>query len=1012
MSNRRPTHHQDDPEAFSASRTGIVWLLFVVGGAFWFLALSSYTPDDLPSWVRFSSRSPANDPVHNVMGPIGAVLAGYSIFLLGGMAYLLPLCMIWLGMARLLMGMNLLPRPLAGAGLFLAGGAVFLGSQTILFQNWWRDYNILGPGGGIGWLGHSMAKNTIGTIGGMVLSVLAYVSGLVLLTGVRPSVLALKLRRAWYQVVERLTGRHHQRVLAVEEAEALGLMGEQRRMERERKRLERELRLAEIAEAGGATHVALPTVGTLDPADLAWEELAPSADDPVTAKSARGKTRRTPGGKVPEPADVPEEDEALLVIDAAGRVTRAAEVMAAAALVPAAEPEPLIIDGSRRIAPTGEPRLSLAEWRRLQSKPQNPDAPPAKVKAGSPDYSNYQLPPLNMLHWDEHAGDIKLDETGLRETQRTIIRTLETFGIDVTPGPITRGPTISRYEIYPSEGLRVNRISALEADLARATKAERINILAPIPGKDTVGIEIANNEKVAVPLRELLEDDAFARTKQKLPLALGKDVYGNTIVADLAAMPHLLVAGATGSGKSVCINSIIGSLLFQFTPEQLRFIMIDPKVVEMQTYNSLPHLVVPVVTDPKKVIMALRWVVNEMEHRYRLFAAEGVRNFESFNARKPKVVPVKEKSAIVRGTRPASPGVDENGTMLLPLFDELPSPAEEVIKAPEGDLPAAEDFPAEGDLIYNDESEDEEIIIEEAAGEAPEAGSVVGAMQDVDPAPWEDQPYDTEDEQAPALAMHVAIAPGMSAEEEPADNVWDDSAILAEESVDDEDEDTVPDQIPYIVVIIDELADLMQTAPADMEALIQRITQKARAAGIHMILATQTPRAEVITGTIKANVPCRIAFQVSSALDSRVILDTKGAEKLVGKGDMLYLPPGSSKLIRAQGAFVTDDEIASVVTHCNDQAKPVYDREVQQACGDGPKELEKLSAEDESALENCIEVIMTERKASTSLLQRKLRLGYGRAARMMDLLEQRGFIGPGDGAKPREVLIAPDEDED
>lgn len=234
---------------------------------------------------------------------------------------------------------------------------------------------------------------------------------------------------------------------------------------------------------------------------------------------------------------------------------------------------------------------------------------------------------------------------------------------------------------------------------------------------------------------------------------------------------------------------------------------------------------------------------------------------------------------------------------------------------------------------------------------------------------------------------------------------------MAEDNGDEDAEPAVPESIPYIVVIIDELADLMQTAPADMEQLIQRIAQKARAAGIHMILATQTPRAEVITGNIKANIPCRIAFQVSSALDSRVILDIKGAEKLVGKGDMLYLPPGTSKLCRAQGAFVTDDEIAALVAHCNEQSKPSYDKSVQESIGDGPREIEEISDEDEETLERCIEVIMVERKASTSLLQRRLRLGYGRAARMMDLLEQRGFIGPGDGSKPREVLIAPDDDE-
>jgi S-DNA-T family DNA segregation ATPase FtsK/SpoIIIE len=487
-------------------------------------------------------------------------------------------------------------------------------------------------------------------------------------------------------------------------------------------------------------------------------------------------------------------------------------------------------------------------------------------------------------------------------TQRTIIETLQAFGIEVTAGDITRGPTITRYEIYPSTGLRVSRISQLEADIARATCAERINILAPIPGKDTVGIEIANSQKVAVPLHELLHDPEFRSAKKKIPLALGKDVYGKTVIGDLAAMPHCLVAGATGSGKSVCINSIIASMLFKFGPDELRFIMVDPKVVEMQMYNRLPHLVVPVVTDPKKTVAALKWVVNEMEKRYRIFAKIGVRNFDSFNSR-----PREEK---------AEPEVEE--------FVE-----EEVLAT------------------------DEEI---ESMALALESGEL-----------------------------------GPEADEEEAEIY----------------EEQIPDRFPYIVVLIDELADLMQTAPADVEMCIARIAQKARAAGIHLIIATQTPRADVVTGIIKANIPCRIAFQVSSALDSRVILDTKGADKLVGKGDMLYLPPGSAKLERAQGAYVTDAEIERIIDHCAKQGKPKFESNIQASIesSESDDDDEDVSQADEELIMKCIEVVRQEQKASTSLLQRRLRLGYTRAARMVDILEQRGIVGPGEGAKAREVFL-------
>jgi len=963
MSARRPLRRQEDFERTEGG-ADIPAILMIVGGCVLFMALATHTPDDLPAWTGISTKEPPHDPAHNFFGPLGAIVAGYLFFLFGGASYLLPFGLLWLGLAKINMGLKLLPRPVAGFALMVFSGAAFLGAQSWWFQEWRREYNILGPGGGIGWMGYVIASKTINIAGALILSATGYLCGLILMTGIRPRVVVVKTQRAaltaWRQIWFRLSGQRRALVTDLENKEAALLMKEQARAERERRRLEKELRKQTPAEEmSGALHVPLNPSGALDLESLDAEVLA--------------------GPRDPAPAATTDEDEEDAQPPAA----------TLEAALPAPAPEPLIIDGSRRNKPAGEGKLSLAEWRKQQQKPRDESGTASSSSAAALDFSNYQLPPLNILHWDETAGDVNIDERGLRETQKTIIATLGTFGIAVTPGPITRGPTISRYEIYPSEGLRVNRITALEADIARATRAERINILAPIPGKDTVGIEIANNDKVAVTLRELLEDDTFARTKSKLPLALGKDVYGNTIVADLAAMPHLLVAGATGSGKSVCINSIIGSLLFQFTPQQLRFIMIDPKVVEMQTYNDLPHLVVPVVTDPKKVIMALRWVVNEMEHRYRLFAGEGVRNFESFNNRKRKEKPAApdklksaakpEKSAATAGLplfeaaqpAPEPEGISQTGPM------SLTSPTEPTARGKKPAAPATED----GEYVFLAPSDDEENF--------------------PDPEP---QALEEEEE---VLAMHqVAIADTAHA---PAGEIWDESELIAEEEADAEPQ--VPDSIPYIVVIIDELADLMQTAPADMEQLIQRIAQKARAAGIHMILATQTPRAEVITGNIKANIPCRIAFQVSSALDSRVILDTKGAEKLVGKGDMLYLPPGTSKLLRAQGAYVTDDEIFALVDHCKQQAQPAYDKAVQETLGDGPKEIEQLTPEDEETLERCIEVIMVERKASTSLLQRRLRLGYGRAARMMDLLEQRGFIGPGDGAKPREVLIAPDEEE-
>ncbi len=555
--------------------------------------------------------------------------------------------------------------------------------------------------------------------------------------------------------------------------------------------------------------------------------------------------------------------------------------------------EPEIIDATAPSPPSKKPKLADVQQGKGES-----------FKPGLEDVhlENYTLPGLDLLDLQDESGRTPLDRDELLMIQGLIIETLQQFGIKATPGTITKGPTITRYEVYPDVGVRVDKIVSLERDIARATRAERINILAPIPGKDTVGIEIANSKKVKVTLRELFEKDAWRETTSRLPLALGMDVYGNTIIGDLAKMPHCLVAGTTGSGKSVCINSIIASLLFRYSPENLRFIMIDPKVVEMQIYNKLPHLITPVVTDPKKVLLALRWLVDEMELRYRMFAKCGVKNITAFNDRPlPKSqAELDEEKAAADPEPPAETG--ENAEEELP-DEEMPP-----IRVPRSD-----------DLI-------------------------------------------------------------------------------------------VPDRMPFIVVIIDELADLMQTAPADVESAIARITQMARAAGIHMIVATQTPRADVVTGIIKANIPSRIAFQVASKIDSRVILDENGAEKLLGQGDMLYLPPGTSKYTRAQGVLVTEDEIHRIVEFVASQAEPKFDPGIHEKLTSTAIPEEEVSDADEELVTKCLEIVRQENRASTSMLQRRLKLGYTRAARVMDILEQRGIVGPKDGAKDREILVELNEE--
>ncbi len=558
---------------------------------------------------------------------------------------------------------------------------------------------------------------------------------------------------------------------------------------------------------------------------------------------------------------------------------------------PVPPPEPLIKVPMKPTPPAASAGTSAAKKSDKSTAAINPTDPVP--------HPDYVLPSLQLLSAPAgKARDAGLSEDQLNRNLALIIETLKRFGVKAEGREITPGATITRYEVFPGEGVRVDKITSLRRDLSRVLCAERINILAPIPGKDTVGIEIANSNKVAVFLRELLESKDWRNTAAKIPIALGKDVYGQTLVADLAAMPHLLIGGTTGSGKSVCINCILMSFLYRFTPDELRLILIDPKQVEMQVYNSIPHLVVPVVTDPKKVMLALRWVINEMEKRYRILAKVGVRNIAGFNSRNRNAAP-----------------------------------------APAPESPQLEFL----HVNVDDESDEEDESAEEPQG--------------------------------PPIRVPR------------------------------EDDLVIPDKLPYIVVIVDELADLMQTAPADVESAIARLTAKARAAGIHLIVATQTPRREVVTGVIKTNIPARIAFQVPSGLDSRVILDENGAENLLGKGDLMYRPPGVAGFTRGQGAFVSDQEVQDVVDFVGGQAEAQFAPELDaKLSGKAPAEME-VSEEDKKLIYECFDVIRQERKASTSNLQRRLRLGYNRAAYVIDYLEKIGVLGPPDGAKPREILV-------
>ena len=504
---------------------------------------------------------------------------------------------------------------------------------------------------------------------------------------------------------------------------------------------------------------------------------------------------------------------------------------------------------------------------------------------------DYVFPPLSLLAEPQVAGTIsEEDHAG---TMQALVRTLDEFGVKVIPGEIHTGPVITRYEVKPAPGVRVEKIVNLDKNIALGLQAMSVRILAPVPGKGTVGIEVPNKVSEAVCMRDIVESKAWGEANAEIPVVLGKDVTGKPMVMDLTKMPHVLIAGSTGSGKTVCINAIIASLLYHSGPDDLRFIMVDPKVVEMQMYNALPHMLIPVVTEAKKVPGALKWLIAEMEHRYQIFAKTNVRNIAGFNAK----------------------------------------------------------------LLKDKE------------------------------------------EQAKAEAMDAEMTPEERA------------AVSNMEVPRDDDAFEIPKKkLPYIVCIIDELADLMMVAPADIETCIARIAQLARAAGIHLVLATQRPSVNVVTGVIKANLPSRISFKVASKIDSRTILDGGGAEALIGRGDMLFIPPGTSSLVRAQGAFVSDDEIEAIVEFLKENNDPPQiAQEVQQqidAGGDdgGPTAGTGESDGDE-LLPDAIDVLRSTKRASTSMLQRRLRVGYNRAARLMEALEERGIVGPENGSSPREILV-------
>lgn len=776
----------------------------------------------------------------NLVGHLGSFLGFYGFHYLGASIFLLPVYLMWIGV-RFLIQQQPRKRAMTSAAAFAslicaAGLIAMLGADSSggLFQ----DQLSHGCGGVLGELiAPILLEPYVGLFGSYFILLMGFTVGSMIVFTDNLGRCVDYVQSIYFGFFERLTAsKEARKALRAERAE--------------RKRIAKEEAAAAKAQAKADRSAA-----DEDEFDQGQEDDRRPSLLPASMSSPAGLTRKA----VKKKPSISKQVE------------------------PAAEVPDVLSEPVEDVEPA-KPKFDPSMIKVVSEQKSE------KAVASIPERrGDYVFPPLSLLaepqgigsmHQEDHAG-----------TMGALVRTLDEFGVKVIPGEIHTGPVITRYEVKPAPGVRVEKIVNLDKNIALGLQAMSVRILAPVPGKGTVGIEVPNKVAEAVCMRDIVESKAWADANAEIPVVLGKDVTGKPMVMDLTKMPHVLIAGSTGSGKTVCINAIIASLLYHSGPEDLRFIMVDPKVVEMQMYNALPHMLIPVVTEAKKVPGALKWLIAEMEHRYQIFAKTNVRNIAGFNAK----------------------------------------------------------------LLKDKE------------------------------------------EQAKAEAMDAEMTPEERA------------AVSNMEVPRDDDAFEIPKKkLPYIVCVIDELADLMMVAPADIETCIARIAQLARAAGIHLVLATQRPSVNVVTGVIKANLPSRISFKVASKIDSRTILDGGGAEALIGKGDMLFIPPGTSSLVRAQGAFVSDDEINAIVEFLQEKNDPpVFAEAVQQQIDAGGEEGGGIDGGEEAdeLLPDAIDVLRSTKRASTSMLQRRLRVGYNRAARLMEVLEDRGIVGPENGSSPREILV-------
>ncbi len=864
------------------------------------LALLSFRPEDLGA-----GRDPSN-----LIGPVGVHVAAALLSIFGIGAFFINALLWFLG-AALLLGKTIEAR-----GIEVTGQILFVGAGTVLGHLALHSHDILGHSAG-GWIGSffgDLLSALFGSVGASILASATLVVGIVLVTGMSPGGIARGLLGIFHRfmawVRHRVEVRRQFRARYAEEREKL--LAEEGLTIEEQARREAELSVQPLAparydfEENLDEEVDRKVRGRL--ARLFGSRLrhsSPAADAPSTApdhgkKSSKSDKPDESGTSAAEDDDewelgelsVTEEEirpEPIPIqgLDDSGGDhndhdddddEEVIEVSDTQVIDMRSENEPEMLHGDDACF---GPQIVESEATRKSRQRQELLADDDDGVLFKPQRKgNYDLPPLSFLNFDRND-DVAVDGDALRQMAAQIEQTLADFRVEGSIVEICPGPVITMFEFSPAPGVKISKIANLSDDLAMALAARSVRIVAPIPGKGVVGIEVPNPKREMVYLKEIIADEAFMENhKAILPMALGKNTEGGPVVADLAKMPHLLVAGATGAGKSVAVNTMICSLLYKHTPDDVRLIMVDPKMLEFSIYADIPHLLLPVVTDPKQATVALNWTVQEMERRYQALADMGVRNIAGYNQKVEKLSKQAE-------------------------LDQL--------------------------------------------------------------------------------------------------NGMEDSKALSALGIDHNGEPSHR-HLPYIVVIIDEFADLMMTASKDVETAVARLAQKARAAGIHLILATQRPSTDVITGLIKANFPTRLALRVTSKTDSRVVLDANGAENLLGNGDMLFVPPGTSFLQRTHGAYVSEKEIDQIVDFLRDQGEPAYNDEILTEEHDeddgGLPEMEK-----DEFYEDAVRLVVDRNRASISMLQRKLRVGYNRAARMVEIMEQEGIVSTSDGCKAREVLV-------